>query len=175
MRAIAVCLAAGMPWVAGAQPASLSFDGERYVQRFAQMQGDVRVVEYTRERESLNDWTRLLAVRHFVKLHEPKAAAAGLARTVREHNPQARAEVIAKDDGSEAIVDFLTWASGDDRLEFNVHRYRRIPGKSGLVAWQFAWRFRSAELADPTATVKANRKHFVDAMMRAEWPDPFPR
>jgi hypothetical protein len=164
-----------LPLVAFAQPASVTFDGERYVQRFEQRQGDVRVVEYTRESETLKDWTRLVAVRHFPKVQDPKSAAAHLARVVREHNPQARAEVIAKDDGSEAIVDFLTWAPGDDRLEFNVHRYRRVAGAPGVVAWQFAWRFRSAEFADPPAAVRAHRKRFVDAMLRADWPPAFSR
>jgi hypothetical protein len=175
MRAAAWIVMAWMPAAALAQPAAVTFDGERYVQRFEQRQGDVRVVEYTRERESLKDWTRLVAVRHFPQVRDPKAAAANLARVVREHNPQARAEVIAKDDGSEAVVDFLTWAPGDDRLEFNVHRYRRVAGTPGVVAWQFAWRFRSAEFADPTATVRANRKRFVDAMLRADWPAAFER
>jgi hypothetical protein len=170
MRWSIVFLLGALPAAALAQPASVSFDGERYVRRFEQRQGAVRVAEYTRERETLKDWTRLVAVRHFRDIADPKAAATTLARVVREHNPQARADVIAKDDGTEAIVDFLTWAPGDDRLEFNVHRYRRVAGMPGVIAWQFAWRFRSAELADPTATVRANRKRFVDAMLRADWP-----
>jgi hypothetical protein len=167
-----------LPWLAAAawaQPASVTFDGERYAKRFDNRTAAGRVVEYTREGESLADWTRLVAVRHFPQQSDPRAAAAQLAQTVRQHNPQARAEVIARPDGSEAIVDFLTWAPGDDRLEFNVHRYRREPGTPGLVAWQFAWRFRSAELADPTATVRAHRKRFVDAMANAQWPSAFAR
>ena len=175
MRRSIVLLLAAWPAAAPAQPASVSFEGERYVRRFEQRQGAVRVVEYTRERETLKDWTRLVAVRHFPDVADPKSAATTLARVVREHNPQARADVIAKDDGSEAIVDFLTWAPGDDRLEFNVHRYRRVAGTPGVIAWQFAWRFRSAEFADPTATVRAHRKRFVDAMLRADWPPAFDR
>ena len=92
---------------------------------------------------------------------------------MQQHNPAARAEVIAKNDGSEAVVDFITWTPNDDRLEFNVHRYRKVPGLPGLVSYQFAWRFRQADFADPTASVKQNRKRFVDAMLRAEWPNPF--
>lgn len=175
MRRVAVALLAWLAACAWAQPASVTFDGERYVQRFDNRTLSGRVVEYTREGESLKEWTRLVAVRHFPQLSDPKAAAAQLAQVVRQHNPQARADVIARPDGSEAIVDFLTWAPGDDRLEFNVHRYRREAGTPGLVAWQFAWRFRSAEFADPTATVRANRKRFVDAMANAPWPSAFAR
>jgi hypothetical protein len=172
-RAGIALLALILPVAALAQPASLTFDGERYVQRFEQKEGDARVVEYTREGETLKNWTRLAAIRHFPKLTDPKQAAGNLARIVQQHNPAARAEVIAKNDGSEAVVDFITWTPNDDRLEFNVHRYRKVPGLPGLVAYQFAWRFRQADFADPTASVKQNRKRFVDAMLRVEWPAPF--
>lgn len=149
------------------------FDGERYEQRFENRKAPVPVIEYVRTGETLKDWTKLAAIRHFPQQSDPKAAAANLARIVQQHNPQARAQVIGKDDGSEAVVDFLTWAPGDDRLEFNVHRYRRIAGTPGLVAYQFAWRFRTAELPDATATVRANRARWVDAMLKADWGSPF--
>ena len=156
-----------------AAQSSIIFDGERYEQRFEDRKGPVAVVEYVRAGETLQNWTRLAAIRHFPQQQDPKQAAANLAAVVRKHNPQARAEVIGKDDGSEAVVDFITWAPGDDRLEFNVHRYRRIAGTPGLVAYQFAWRFRTEELPDATATVRANRVRWRDAMLRADWPDPF--
>jgi len=117
--------------VAAAQP-SVAFDGERYVMRGDARGAPVPLVEYVRPGESLQDWTRLVALRHFAKLDDPRAAAGNLARIVRQHNSNARADVIAKNDGSEAIVDFITWAPGDDRLEFNVHRYRRVEGLPGL-------------------------------------------
>ena len=158
--------------VAGAQP-SVTFDGERYVMRGDARGAAIPLVEYVRPGESLQSWTRLVAIRHFAKLDDPRAAAGNLARIVREHNPNARADVIAKNDGSEAIVDFITWAPGDDRLEFNVHRYRRVEGLPGLVSYQFAWRFRMAELQDATKTVSANRKRWVDAMTRADLGNPF--
>lgn len=170
-----VVLALGLPAAAWAQASSLTFDGERYVQRFEQKEGDVRVVEYTRESETLKNWTRLAAIRHFPKLSDPKQAAANLARVVQQQNPAARSDVIAKNDGSEAVVDFITWTQNDDRLEFNVHRYRKVAGLPGLVAYQFAWRFRQADFQDPAASVKQNRKRFLDAMLRADWPNPFAR
>lgn len=155
-----------------AQPV-IVFDGERYEQRFENRKAPVAVIEYVRGGETLKDWTKLAAIRHLPQQSDPKAAAANLARLVQQHNPQARAQVIGKDDGSEAVVDFLTWTPGDDRLEFNVHRYRRIAGTPGLVAYQFAWRFRTVELADATATVRANRQRWVDAMLKVDWGNPF--
>lgn len=101
--------------VACAQP-SVTFDGDRYVLRGDARSAAIPLVEYVRPGESLQGWTRLVAIRHFAKLDDPRAAAGNLARLVREHNPNARADVIAKQDGSEAIVDFITWAPGDDRL-----------------------------------------------------------
>jgi hypothetical protein len=172
VRAIAVA-ALLAPSLLCAQP-SITFDGERYDKQFENRRGGDSVVEYVRPAEKLENWTKLVAVRHFSKLTDAKEAAANLARVVQQHNPQARSQVIAKDDGSEALVDFLTWQSGDDRLEFNVHRYRKIAGVPGLVAYQFAWRFRSAELANPGETVRADRKRYVDALIAADF-GPAPR
>jgi hypothetical protein len=159
-----------------AAQAGITFDGERYEQRFENRNDGVQVVEYLRSGETLKDWTKLVAIRHFPKLNDPKAAAGNLARVVQQHNPQARSQVLAKDDGSEAVVDFLTWSPGDDRLELNIHRYQRISGVPGLVAYQFAWRFRSAELpGDGSSTVRANRQRWLDLMLKAKWPNPFAR
>ncbi len=174
-RLVMIIATAFAPALSAAQGA-ITFDGERYEQRFENRKDAVQVVEYLRSGETLKDWTKLVAIRHFPRLDEPKAAVANLARVVQQHNPQARTQVIAKDDGAEAIVDFLTWSPGDDRLEFNVHRYRRIAGTPGLVAYQFAWRFRSAELpGDGSATVRANRQRWIDLMLKAQWENPFAR
>lgn len=54
-----------------------------------------------------------------------------------------------------------------------MHRYRRVDGVPGLLAYQFAWRFRMAELQDATKTVSANRKRWIDAMTRADFGNPF--
>jgi hypothetical protein len=173
---LAVTLAIAFAPALSAAQGGITFDGERYEQRFENRKDAVQVVEYLRSRETLKDWTKLIAIRHFPHLDDPKVAAGNLARVVQQHNPQARSQVIAKDDGSEAVVDFLTWTPGDDRLELNVHRYRRIAGTPGLVAYQFAWRFRSAELpGDASATVRANRQRWLDLMLKAQWPNPFAR
>ena len=111
----------------------VTFDGERYEQHFENRKDAVQVVEYLRSGETLKDWTKLVAIRHFPKLDDPKAAATNLARVVQQHNPLARSQVIAKDDCAEAIDDFLTWRPGDHRLQFNVHRKRPIAGKAGIV------------------------------------------
>lgn len=168
--AAAVFLACAVP---AAAQSFVVFDGERYERRFEDRKGPVAVVEYVRAGETLQNWTRLAAIRHFPQQRDPRTAAANLAAVVQKHNPQARTQVIGKDDGSEAVVDFITWAPGDDRLEFNVHRYRSIAGMPGLIAYQFAWRFRTAELPDATATVRANRVRWRDAMLKVDWPNPF--
>ena len=150
------------------------FDGERYEKHFE----DGGPGGSRRIRPGERDAAELDAARRDPPFSAAEGSEGGrgedLAQLVQQHNPQARTQVIGKDDGSEAVVDFITWAPGDDRLEFNVHRYRRIAGTPGLVAYQFAWRFRTAELADATATVRANRARWLDAMLKADWPNPFP-
>jgi hypothetical protein len=51
-------------------------------------------------------------------------------------------QVLVKEDGSEAIIDFLTWEHGAKTMELNIHRYLKKPGYPGLISYQFAHRFQ---------------------------------
>lgn len=162
-----VCAIGLWALVAGAPPGgSVEFDGERYTARFHSYQAELRLVEYVRESETIDNWTKLFAVRNFPQHDNPEAAVAAFERVVKQHNPLARMQTLYKQDGSEAMIDFMTWETGQDQMEFNVHRYLRKPGHPGLISFQFAYRFR----ADSTDAEKlrALRERWTELMRAAE-------
>jgi hypothetical protein len=99
--------------VLGASPAPIEFDGESYLPAFTSDQPELRLVEYVRTGETVENWTKLFAVRNFpgqrdreaVKSCEHRQAAPSTAGVL----------VLVKEDGSEAMIDFLTWASSGSR------------------------------------------------------------
>jgi hypothetical protein len=128
--------------ILAAAPAGIDFDGEQYLPGFSSNQPGLRLVEYVRAGETVENWTKLFAVRNFPEQRDPREAVKAFERVVKQHNPLAGVQVLVKEDGSEAMIDFLTWETGADQMEFNVHRYQKKPGYPGLISYQFAYRFR---------------------------------
>lgn len=151
----------------GATPAPIEFDGEKYEAGFFSTQESVRLVEYVREGESVENWTKLFAIRNFIGSNDPRQAVKSFESVIKQHNPLAGVRVLVKEDGSEAMIDFLTWPKQADHMEFNVHRYLRKPGFPGLVSYQFAYRFR----VTPEVTaekIRANKEKWWEMMLQVE-------
>lgn len=147
----------------------LVFDGERYERQFVSQKADFRLAEYVRPGETVEKWTRLVAVRHFANLNNAENAAAGVIRELQRREPNARFQFLVKEGGGEAMVDFLARPESGSWVEFNAFRYRKVPGVKGLVAYQFAYRF---ELSDQDATelFKKTRETWLDELRDADWP-----
>jgi hypothetical protein len=145
-------LLSGMLQPAYGQENAVIFDGERYarVHREKQSDGD-RMVQFVREPETLENWTRSLAFYRYTTIgNDPARAAAELRDNVKAANPDTQARMIVHSETRDATVDFLTRARDGRYLEFNVMRYAMDSGGKGLVAFRFAHRFRGAakELAE---------------------------
>jgi len=141
----ALLLLAGAPQPAPAQD-SVVFDGERYARVHRERQSDGnRMVQFVREPETLENWTRSIAFYRYTTIgSDPTRAATELRDSVKAANPDAQAHLIVHSVTRDAIVDFLA-RPGDGRfLEFNVMRYAKDSGGKGLVAFRFAHRFRGA-------------------------------
>ncbi len=150
-----------------APPQPIEFDGEKYEAGFFSTQNGTRLVEYVRPGETVENWTRLFAVRNFTTSHTPQQAVQGFEAVVKQHNPLAGVRTLVKEDGSEAMIDFLTWEQGTDHVEFNVHRYLRKPEFPGLISYQFAYRFR----VTPEVTaekVRANKQRWCEMMSEVQ-------
>lgn len=147
---------------------AVQFDRETYSKKFTSSAPDIRLAEYVRSKETLKNWTRLVAVRNFMKLNDPKSAAIELAKAVKRQNPRAQFQILTKDDGSEAQIDFLILAGDSDYLEFNIHRYLKVAGNPGLISYQFAHRVTDKS-PQAMETFKTNRQRWINELSKASF------
>jgi hypothetical protein len=85
---------------------------------------------------------------------------------VKEVNKDANFALTEDPKTGEAIVDFLTWAPDSDVMEFNVFKYARAANGAGLIALQYAQRFKADNL--DVADFRALRQHSVEEMARTD-------
>ena len=128
------------------------------------------VAEFTLPGETVNDWTKLFAFHSYPEAGDnPGLAAATLGKVVKEVkkvNKDANFALTEDAKTGEAIIDFLTWAPDSDVMEFNVFKYARAANGSGLVALQYAQRFKADDL--DVANFRALRQHSVEEMARTD-------
>ncbi|MDX1947737.1 MAG: hypothetical protein SFU86_20235 [Pirellulaceae bacterium] len=134
----------GLALLASPREPAIEFAGETYRPAYRAENADLKLVEFVRDGETIETWTKLFAVRHFPKLADPATAVANVRRALAEQNPLAKSQLLVKEDGSEAMIDFLTWGEGAPGMEFNVFLYLRQPGLPGLVCYQFAARINDS-------------------------------
>jgi hypothetical protein len=155
---VLLCLLLGFS-LAGAGTAIVDFGGERFVNQFEGPTKTGRLVEFVRANETVKTWTKLVGFYSYPDLgNDATRGAAGLAQVLKQKN--LKYQLINNPKTAEAIIDFLAFAN--ETVEFNVFKY--APAAKGLVAAQYAYRFKLGELdADD---VKALRKRAVDEMAR---------
>ena len=125
------------------------------------------VAEFTLPGETVNDWTKLFAFHSYPEAGDnPGLAAATLGKLVKEVNKDANFAITEDPKTGEAIVDFLTWAPESDVMEFNVFKYARAADGPGLVALQYAQRFKADNL--DVVDFRALRQHSVEEMARTD-------
>ncbi len=151
---------------------TLKFDDVTYTRAFVSQNDTDHLAEYVPPGETVDDWTKLVAVRVFGQLDDPAQVIDAFAKTLMKTNPLARYKILVKDDKSEAMIDFLTWPEDGSYMEFNVFRYLKRPGQDGLVCYQFAHRFSDTS-PESLEKFKQNRQRWVDEMAKAELPIDF--
>jgi hypothetical protein len=169
---IALCLLAAAT-LARAEGPTVEFDGQRYHLEY-QDQSKLQdgkpgngLAEFTLQGETVNDWTKLFAFYAFpASGDDPLGMAEAMGRETKEDNPDANYAVIENKEKGDAIIDLLTWAPDSDVLEFNVFKYARADYGPGLVALQYAQRFKLADIS--VEEFRALREHAVKAMAQAD-------
>ena len=161
LAVLALVLAALLSTLSAAEAQSVSFGGERYSPRHQQtVNASHSYVELGRDGESLKGWTKLVTLHAFPQASNAAAAAGALARTVRQRDASTKMRLIVNDATGEAVLDFLAFKG--EVGEFNVFKYAPAASGRGVVAVQFARRFRLGELdADD---VKQLRERSIDEM-----------
>ena len=148
--------------------ANIKYDGEVYSNKYTKNSPPINLVEYVRKNETIKNWTKLIAIRNYTNLNNPKAAATNLARTVKQHNSKANFHILESKDKTEAQIDFLTWPKSNKYMEFNIHRYMKVKGYKGLISYQFAYRFNIKDAKD-VKYFKDNKNHWVSEMVKAKF------
>jgi hypothetical protein len=146
------------------EPRHLTFLGETY----AVAHRDVResgnsLIELIRAGDALESWRQLLAVHRFPDNAEtPREAVLTFAGILRKIDPETRFGIVENPATGEAIIDFLAPpGSGEETVELNAFKYARHPSGKGLVALQFARRFRLGEVTG--SELRQTREAAVDA------------
>jgi hypothetical protein len=172
-----IVLAANLVAGAGDDLDPITFAGEDYkVAHKDARQGGNALVELVREGEKLETWRKLVAFHRFPNSGDsPKDAALALAALLKQRDPQTRFAIIENPKTREVIIDFLASDKGSDQVELNVFKYSRHHSKKGLVAIQFAERFRLGEASGEG--VKKSRQTAIDeaAGFDIEYADPYLR
>jgi hypothetical protein len=169
---IALCLIAAA-MTARAEDATVEFDGQSYHLDYQDAARSTNgrlgdsLAEFTLQGETVNNWTKLFAFYLFPESgDDPVAMAKTLGKTTKEINPDANFKVIRNPETGDAIIDFLTWSDGSDVMEFNVFKYARAEFGSGLVAMQYAQRFKLGDMS--VEEFRALRARAVDDMAESD-------
>jgi hypothetical protein len=155
----------------------ITFAGEDYkVAHKDARDGGNSLVELLRDGDKLETWHKLVAFHRFPNSGEsPKDAALALAALLKQRDPQTKFAIIENPKTREVIIDFMASDKGTDQVELNVFKYARHHSKKGLVAIQFAERFRLGEANGEG--VKKSRQTAIDetAAFDIEFADPYLR
>lgn len=134
--------------------ANLEFDGETYVKKDAQDSPEVRRVEYVRENETLDNWTKLIGIRNFKVLENPKEVVLEFAKELKRDDPSSDPAMLISDDGMTAMISFVVGPKDESYGEVNIWRYTKVEGYPGLIAYQFAYRATPATDEDTKKLAK---------------------
>ena len=147
---------------------SVVFDQVTYFKAYENIGANGQIVEYIPKGETLERWNQLIAVRYFSNIDNPKLAVGSFINELKIKNPQAKYQVIAKDDKSEYTIDFLTWPKGGGHMEFNIHRYMKIEGIKGLVSYQYAKRITETS-NDFVQKFKKDKASWLGLMLKSDF------
>jgi hypothetical protein len=148
--------------------AAIEFDGETYVKKDSGDTPEVRRVEYVRDDETLDNWTKLIGIRNFTNLESPKEAVSELEKTLKENDPDSDPFMLASPDGSDAMISFVVGPEDNSYGELNIWRYTKVDGYPGLIAYQFAYRFQGTT-DEEVAQFQKDIKRWIQEMSEADF------
>lgn len=124
--------------------ATIDLQGESfqlaYVAESPNPQDGRAINEYLPSGESLDNWTKLIAVFGYPNHNDGRTLAGQMVQALKATNPLARYQIHESEDGQRIMLDFITWDSDKAITEFNIFIYQKNPNGRGLIANQFALR-----------------------------------
>ncbi|MGB7346818.1 MAG: hypothetical protein WBD20_21530 [Pirellulaceae bacterium] len=126
------------------------------------------VNEYIPEGESLDRWTKMIAIRSQPMGNDPGKAVGALVNALQTKNPQAKFAIWKSDDGNRVGVDFITWEG--EITEFNVFIYQRGADGNGLTSHQYAERAYGDDMIPFMKGMKERRAALLDQVLKFDFP-----
>lgn len=146
MRTVGVWMLGGLLLIGGSRAAAqdLKFDGETYSRAFSDDSHETNTYEYVRAGETLENWKRLIGIRHF---RAAKTLRDVLPSYLEQIGPAlVRKPEILRRDGTDEVEEVLLilHLAPPDRsyIELNFHRFVELKDGRGVVAYQFAYKHR---------------------------------
>jgi hypothetical protein len=144
---LASLLVASLP--VAAEPRAVTFGGESYVWAFQDTKPSGQLlVEFVRAGETVETWGKLVTIHRFPAVaNDAKSMVLSLARMLKQGDPDVRYVIRENPETGEVMIDFPLRAPGTDVVEFNVFKYAVHASGRGLIAFQFAQRFKLGKVS----------------------------
>ena len=108
----------------------------------------VLVYRYIRDTETFEDWTTSVTYtlyRNPSVGDRPKSVATVIVSSLQNSNPQAKYNLTGNEEGTEVILDFLTWPADKEYMEYDVYRIESGQKGEGVYVLQFSVKFPYVE------------------------------
>jgi len=108
----------------------------------------VLVYRYIRDTETFEDWTTAVTYtlyRNPSVGDRPKSVATVIVSSLQNSNPQAKYNLTGNEEGTEVILDFLTWPADKEYMEYDVYRIESGQKGEGVYVLQFSVKFPYVE------------------------------
>ena len=103
--------------------------------------------EFIPSDESLEDWTRLAAIREYPELNDPTAVAEAVTKKLDDSDPPIHYDLLENSKTGESVLDFTMFPEDKSFAEFNVFCYRK-QADGGLASYQYAVRAYGDDVVD---------------------------
>lgn len=138
---VGMAFASCVAWASGDEPA-LVFDKTKYFLRYAPAGSESGLREFLPTGETLKKWNRMVSVRAYPGLNDPKAFAQQVANEAAASGPNAKSQVLQNERTGAYIADFLVFPPAETNPYFAEWNLMRVTKKAGgLEVVQYARRF----------------------------------
>jgi|SRR5882672_4524267 len=127
--------------------------------------------EYLLHKETLNDWTKMFAIRHFKKLDSPKDYIDRMADDYRKRLPWMKFASGGQESKNRWFIDFLMYEkNGPKVMEWNFFR-AETNTTGGLLVYQYAERrkYKKSVKELDNWDIKSLRKQMLPFLMTNEF------
>lgn len=156
------------------EPIVVEFRQQTFKLAYADQGKDPRnpqiINEYLTADETLENWTKLIAVFEYPNQSEIEAIPARMIQLLEKQNPLTRHAIHQSPDKKRLMVDFVTW---NDRsvTEFNIFIFEKNPRGAGIIAHQYAERaYGDEQGADFLRNLRDRRPKLLEEIGDLQFP-----